>query len=196
MQSVAYWLSAIMMASFPPALLYWYMIHPFAPFWRRRGPLVTFVVVGTICLTAVYLLLQVRDRLLGPHLGFHWPLAIAGIALYAGALVLEVVCRKHLKMGILAGVPELSENPGKLLTDGIYGRTRNPRYLVILAMPFAWAMILNYRGLWVLGVLMIPAIYLLILLEEHELRQRFGAEYVAYLAAVPRLMPRLRPRSE
>ncbi len=191
MQNVAYWLAVVMVATSPPALLYWYLIHPLAAFWRRLGPVVTFVVVGAICLVVVYLLWQVRDFLLGPHLGFHWWLIAGGCCLYAGALWLEVLCRRHLKMRILAGVPELGGDPGRLLTEGIYARTRNPRYLVILMAVFAWAMILNYLGLWILALLMIPAMYLLIVLEEQELKGRFGAEYEAYLEAVPRLIPRI-----
>ena len=40
-------------------------------------------------------------------------------------------------------------------------------------------------------LLMLPALWILILLEERELKQRFGTEYEEYLSAVPRLIPRL-----
>ena len=190
MDRVAYWLAVVIMTALPPALLYWYLIHPLAAFWRRHGARVAFVVVGAICLSCLLLLWQVRDLLLGPHLGFRWWLVIPGGCLYAVALWLEVRCRVHLKRSILVGVPELTEGaPGRLLTEGVYASTRNPRYLVFLASIFGWAMILNYAGLWVLALLMIPGFYLLIVLEEGELKDRFGAEYEAYLARVPRLIP-------
>jgi len=39
---------------------------------------------------------------------------------------------------------------------------------------------------------LIPAAYPLILLEERELKQRYGEEYESYLESVPRLIPRWR----
>jgi len=35
-----------------------------------------------------------------------------------------------------------------------------------------------------------PGVLLIVRIEEHELRDRFGAEYEAYCARVPRFVPR------
>ena len=92
-------------------------------------------------------------------------------------------------------MPELSlDSPGKLLTEGVYAYSRNPRYLNILLATFAYGLLLNYLGIWVLALLCVPAIYLIILLEERELRERFGDEYLEYCRRVPRLIPR-RPQA-
>ena len=47
----------------------------------------------------------------------------------------------------------------------------------------------NYSGAWALYALMFPAIHLVVLLEERELGERFGAEYEDYRRRVPRYLP-------
>jgi protein-S-isoprenylcysteine O-methyltransferase Ste14 len=185
-------LAVLLVVSIPAAVLYWYLIHPFVGFWRRRGPAVTYLVVGMVCVTLMAALLPWRSALLGDPWPFSWPLAIVGLLLYGTALSLEIACRRHLRFSVLAGAPELSrEDPGRLLTEGIYAHTRNPRYLAILVSLLAFALILNYPGLYVLWALSVPALYLVIILEERELAERFGEEYRRYLERVPRLLPRL-----
>jgi len=186
-------LAVLLVVSIPAAILYWYLIHPFVGFWRRRGPAVTYVVVGMVCVALMAALLPWRSVLLGDPWPFSWPLAVVGLLLYGAALALEIACRRHLRFSVLAGTPELSrEDPGRLLTEGIYGRTRNPRYLAILVALLAFALILNYPGLYALWALSVPALYLVIFLEERELAERFGAEYRRYVERVPRLLPRPR----
>ena len=105
--------------------------------------------------------------------------------------MIEVRCRKHLKVKILVGVPELSAaSPGRLLTEGIYAHTRNPRYLDLMIAMLGWSLILNYRVMHWLTLVCVPCFYVITLLEERELRQRFGAPYEEYLRRVPRFIPR------
>ena len=133
----------------------------------------------------------VYERVLATAYPFSWPLAAIGLVLYVIAIGLEKACRKHLKFAILAGVPEVGDDPGRLLTEGIYSRTRNPRYLSLIFGVGGFSLILNYPALYIVYVLFLPAIYSVILLEERELKDRFGAEYEDYLRRVPRLVPRL-----
>jgi len=88
------------------------------------------------------------------------------------------------------GVPELSRtDKGWLLTEGIYARVRNPRYLEFMAFILAYVSFANFAGTWVLALLVFPATHVLVLMEERELRERFGAEYEAYCRQVPRWIP-------
>jgi protein-S-isoprenylcysteine O-methyltransferase Ste14 len=88
-------------------------------------------------------------------------------------------------------MPELSRsNKGTLLTGGIYGTIRHPRYIEALFWSVAYALFANYVGAYVAVGLCIPVLYLIVVLEERELRGRFGAEYVAYCSRVPRFIPR------
>ena len=84
------------------------------------------------------------------------------------------------------------ERPGRLLTEGIYARVRNPRYLAVLLGMTGFALILNYPALYLTVAACVPAGWLLIVLEERELEERFGDEYLAYKKSVPRLIPRPR----
>lgn len=187
---IRYWAAVLLFASLPPAVLYWYLIHPFAAFWRRLGVTRTFVLVGAVFLAGVVLLALQHERVLAASYPFSWPLAAVGVALYGVAIALEKACRRHLKFAVLAGVPEIGEDPGRLLTEGIYARTRNPRYLGLIFGVAGLALILNYPALYLGFALFVPALYGVILLEERELKQRFGAGYEDYLRRVPRLIPR------
>jgi protein-S-isoprenylcysteine O-methyltransferase Ste14 len=87
------------------------------------------------------------------------------------------------------GVPEVSKtDKGRLLSEGIYARTRNPRYLEFVAFSFVYVAFANHTGTWVLFALIFPALHLVVLLEERELRERFGAEYEEYCGRVPRYL--------
>jgi protein-S-isoprenylcysteine O-methyltransferase Ste14 len=51
---------------------------------------------------------------------------------------------------------------------------------------------INYTGMYILVLLLAPVGYLMIVLEERELIERFGDEYRKYQREVPRLIPRWR----
>ena len=53
------------------------------------------------------------------------------------------------------------------------------------------AFLVNYLATWVLVAGLFPLVYLLTLIEERELRERFGADYIEYSERVPRIIPRL-----
>lgn len=190
----SYWLATFMLATFPAAVLYWVLIHTFARFWRRRGPRVAYTVVATLCLGLAYLIFQFHRPLLTTRWPFSWWLVALGLVLYGAAIWFEVQCRRHLKLRTLLGAPELGRNPGRLLTGGIYERLRHPRYTSVLLGVAGWACFLNYPAIWLLAIACVPGFYLVILLEERELRDRFGDGYEEYMRAVPnRLLPRLGP---
>ncbi|MCH7490282.1 MAG: isoprenylcysteine carboxylmethyltransferase family protein, partial [Gemmatimonadetes bacterium] len=110
----------------------------------------------------------------------------------AFGITIAVKRKKYLTTAILAGIPELSRGgeKGKLLTEGIYGRIRHPRYVEALLGVLGYALIANYLGMYILFVLTVPAIYFIVVLEERELRDRFGSAYEEYSERVPRFFPR------
>ena len=190
--AAGYWLAAFMLTVFPAALLYWVLIHPFARFWRRLGRPVAYTAVALVCLGLAWLLFLFREEMLAVRWPFSWWLVALGALLYGGAVWFEVQCRRHLKVSTLVGAPELGRDPGRLLTEGIYGRLRHPRYTSVILGVAGWACFLNYPAIWILALAVMPAFWLVILLEERELKQRFPGAYEEYMREVPsRLIPRL-----
>jgi len=198
MNKLRYFIGFLLLASHPPAILLWVAIHPFAPFWRRLGPVWTYVLLGIPVVGYMIAAWIARDFFLGVDLGTHVvPIALAAVCVAAGVL-LNRERRRHLNFSTLSGMPELSRQqyPGRLLTDGIYGRIRHPRYVEVHFLVFAYAFFANYTGAYLVALLSIPLIYLVVVLEEKELRARFGEAYDEYCRSVPRFIPARRPRND
>jgi steroid 5-alpha reductase family enzyme len=84
----------------------------------------------------------------------------------------------------------------ELATSGPYAYTRNPLYLGSLVLALGFAIAARSLPIAALMLLMFFAIYLPVIRgEEHFLQERFP-EFREYADAVPRLLPRLRPRSK
>lgn len=185
--------TGLMFAGLPAALLYWLLIHSLASRWRRLGPLPTYLTVSTICLAVAYVIWRQRESLMAGHLGYR-PIPIAlGCAVCLAAGVWDRGVLRRLGFAALAGLPEVSaRRQGELLTDGPYSLVRHPRYLGALLTILGLSLILNYPWLYALVAASVPVGWILIALEERELRQRFGGAYLEYASRVPRFVPRRR----
>jgi protein-S-isoprenylcysteine O-methyltransferase Ste14 len=191
-------IAVMMVISLPPAILYWFIIHPFIGFWRRVGLRATYVFLMVFYLGSMVGLFLIRDKLLGRDFGNSIPLAVAALPLFVVAIVIGRKRKKHLTFRLLAGVPEIA--PGKhgigLLREGIYSRIRHPRYVEFTLGLVAYALFANFEGLYWMTAVTLVLLYIIVLIEERELRERFGQEYVDYSAQVPRFIPRRQPRRE
>jgi protein-S-isoprenylcysteine O-methyltransferase Ste14 len=196
MDSLRYFIALIVLVALPPGLLLWLVIHPFASFWRRLGPVWTYAILAVPVALVMAALFLARGRLLAIEFGTSYVLTAPAVLCLAAGATMFLKRRRQLTAGILTGLPELSQKryPGRLLTEGLYGRVRHPRYLEITLWTLAYALLANYLAPYVLLALSVPTIYVVVLLEERELHNRFGAEYEAYCRRVPRFVPRIRPR--
>ena len=79
-----------------------------------------------------------------------------------------------------------------MLTDGAYRLVRHPRYLSAGIGVIGNALVINYEGLYALLLLVFPVGLVMLMLEEHELIDRFGESYRQYQREVPQLIPRRR----
>lgn len=195
MERIRYFVGVLLVVTLPPAVVWWYVVHPLVDFWRRVGPRRSLWAVGIMMTASMVGLWFLREPLVGRDLGTHWVLVVVGAVLLVVALRIGMLRRRQLPMKVLSGVPELQEDGkgGELLTEGLYAWVRHPRYLEVLAGVFGYAALANHLGAWVVAVAILPALHVVVLLEERELARRFGAEYEAYRARVPRYLPRRPP---
>jgi protein-S-isoprenylcysteine O-methyltransferase Ste14 len=193
MNTARYVVGVVLLVATPPGVLLWFVIHPFVGFWRRLGPVWTYVVLSVPVIAMMLGLYLARDTLLGADLGTSVPLIVLAVACLVPGMLIARKRRRYLTKKILSGVPELRRdagNRGTLLTEGIYGKVRHPRYIEFLCWVGSYAFFANHAGLYVMLVLMLPTLYMIVLLEERELRDRFGEEYEEYRRRVPRFVPR------
>lgn len=193
MDQVRYVLGVMLVVGVPPAVLYWFIIHPLAAFWRKMGTTFSYIVVGAVCGGAGYELFVFRDAVLGTDLGTNWILFLPGVLLYGASAWISLETRKQLSVRTFAGLPEIGGDGsgGTLLTEGVYGVIRHPRYLSVVIGTAGFALVVNFLGAYLMVAASVPALYCVVLLEERELSQRFGAEYQEYRARVPAIFPRL-----
>jgi protein-S-isoprenylcysteine O-methyltransferase Ste14 len=194
LSSSRYVVAFLVLASFPPAVLLWVAIHPLDAFWRKLGPAWTYGLLGMPVAAYMAAAWLNRRAWLGKDLGSCVPTLAPAALLFVAAMLLLKARRRHLSFGRLSGLPELSPSlyPGKLLTEGIYGRIRHPRYVEVTFINLSYALFANYTGVYLVVALGFPLLYLVVVLEERELRRRFGAAYEEYCRRVPRFVPRLK----
>ncbi len=193
LDQVRYFMALLTVISLPPALLYWFILHPFVDAWRAVGRATTFAFLIVMFVGVGYLVYRMRGPILAVDYGTNAWLWAPAVALYAGAVWIQRRIRKQLTFRVLAGVPELdpSGHGGELLSEGLYARIRHPRYVAVMLGTVSWALFTNFLAMYL--VVPVTALGLLAIarLEERELVDRFGEEYEAYRRRVPMFIPRL-----
>jgi protein-S-isoprenylcysteine O-methyltransferase Ste14 len=195
MESVQYILGVVCVTVVPSGLLFWLLIHPWAHRWRRLGPARTYLILLPLVIALGAVLYRFRGPLLGKDLGTNWILVGIAGALYAITMWFEFQYWRHLSIATLTGVTELSQTgneTAKLLREGIYSRVRHPRYASAGLGLIGNVFLINYLGLYILFLLVIPLGLWMLVLEERELVDRFGDAYRQYQREVPQLIPRFR----
>lgn len=146
--------------------------------WRSFTP---------VPLLAVAALVLSRNRGIAP-----WPWTACGLVLCA--------LGQGLRAWVLGQVPDGTSGQNEKLiatrlnTEGPYALTRNPLYLGNLCIVLGLGLVAHSWLLLAFCAALFALQYgLIIAAEEQFLRARFGAEFDAYCARVPRFWPRLRP---
>ena len=185
-------LTLLMLMFMPGAVLFWFLVHPFIRFWRRLGLRLALAIYYTLMVAFVAGVFLLRKTLLAVDFGTNPVLIAVAVPMLAASIVLRRKISRHLRFSTLGGLPEMApeSHPQPLLTEGIYSRIRHPRYVEALLVMAALALIANNLASYVNWIIGIPSVLLIVRIEERELRDRFGAEYEAYCARVPRFVPR------
>ncbi|MGP8052082.1 MAG: methyltransferase family protein [Desulfobaccales bacterium] len=197
MNAVRYYLALIMVVTLAPAPFLWLLIHPFVRFWRRLGPGWTYGAVGPLWALAMAGLFLMRHALLAVEFGTSYYLTALGLLLLSASSWLGIIWFRRMRFMTILGLPELAPDryPQPLLTTGVYAIIRHPRYVQIFLGLLGSALVANYLVLYLAAVLWLPGIYLIVRLEEKELRERFGPAYDEYSRRVPRFLPDISRRA-
>lgn len=197
MNTARYVVALIALVVYPGVLLFWPLIHPFVGRWRQIGAAWTYAITLLMITGVGAGIYAWRGTLLSVEYGWSARRGAVAIVLLAVGLTIEARCRRLLSARILIGLPELSADrlDDRLLQEGIYARIRHPRYVGAAFGVVAVALFANYLATYVLAVVFFPLIYLIAVLEERELVDRFGEAYRTYQRRVPRFIPRLRVRA-
>ncbi len=178
----------------PGLLLYWLMLHPWAKSWRRLGATQAMTLLWSIVFGVAAGLgwLAAHGHWLSADWGFHPVLFGLGLVSLAVSAWLRRQLALQFSFRALSGLPELAPEryPQKLVTGGIYGRMRHPRYLQLLIALTGWSLLANHPASYLATALWVPGMWIIARLEERELRERFGREYEEYCRTVPRFFGR------
>ena len=92
------------------------------------------------------------------------------------------------------GTPAPVMPPERLVVFGFYRHVRNPMYVAITSIVTGQGLLLGDSRLFAWAAVLWLLFHVFVLLyEEPILRSRFGREYGAYCANVPRWIPKPRP---
>jgi hypothetical protein len=185
-------MALMLIVMLPVILLYWILIHAFIGWWRRAGPWLSYPLILLSLAAAGTFMYRQRAALLTGDLGTNYVLCAAAVVCLVTSGRLRRALSPSLTRRVIAGLPELA--PKKhgipLITSGLHARMRHPRYVQFSLAMLGYALIANYLATYVLLGLWMVGILVVVLLEERELRARYGTEYVAYCRRVPRFLPR------
>jgi protein-S-isoprenylcysteine O-methyltransferase Ste14 len=119
----------------------------------------------------------------------------AGLLLVAaGATLTGWAVATHYRAAPRGWALEAAPTAGYLLPSGPYRWSRNPMYAGEVTVWAGWALFYASPAVWAGLAVVSAAFATLVRWEERWLLERFGEDYRAYLADVPRWVPRaLRP---
>ncbi len=150
-----------------------------------KNLLFTVLVPGTVAFFVPYRIVfrgTESVRLDAVRLALAAPLVVLGLVIYFWCLW-DFAVRGR-------GTPAPVDPPKHLVVRGLYARVRNPIYVGVLLVVTGWAVLFHSRAVLEYGIVLGLLFHLfVVLVEEPQLRRRFGASYQSYCRAVPRWLP-------
>ena len=191
METFRYIVALLLVLLVPAVFVYWFLLHALLPAWRRLGMGWSQVVLWLSFVAAAVLVSFWRGALLWNDYGFNPLTTTAGVICLAAAAVFRLQVERFLPWRAQAGLPEIDPagHSQNLVTEGPYAHSRNPRYIQVLLALLGWALLANYAAGYFFALLWVPLAWVIVTLEERELRHRFGPEYEGYCARVSRFWP-------
>jgi protein-S-isoprenylcysteine O-methyltransferase Ste14 len=171
-----------------PVPIYWFILHPFANFWRRNiRAAFWFAGLGAWTGGAIFVVIAGR-QLLGENIPSPFA-ALVAIPLVAADFILLYYSGKFLGGKKLVGHAELS-GKSELTTSGLYKYVRHPRYTGMIFAIAGACILAQTKFAWIVSGTWLTCVLISISMEEREMRHRFGTTYEEYSRATPRFLPR------
>lgn|SRR3989338_8090938 len=176
----------------PPLII---AIHKTLPWWRRLGtksyPIFLFSFFISY-LVLCWIIFLYKDSILSWRL-YESTWAFLGFIPLGGGIVLGIITVRTLSFKVLFGLPEIDSAHYStiLMTKGIYRTIRHPRYLEFILEVFGIAILSGLGWNFILFVYMGVGVWLMTVVEEGELIQRFGEHYVEYKKQTGRFWPKV-----
>lgn len=172
-----------------PVPIYWFILHPFGKFWRHRVR-AAFWFAGLSSWIAGGVFVAVFHRRLIADGAPSITTSLLGVMLIAADFILLYSSGRRLGHLKLVGHSELTGKT-ELTTGGIYKYVRHPRYSGMIAAIAGACLLAGTKFGWIVGAVWLACVLTAILLEEREMRARFGPAYEVYSLAVPRFLPKI-----
>lgn len=173
-----------------PFIMMWF--HALDGAWKRLGawsyalhvPLYLAMVAGTAAL---------HDTFRASAWPWHPAASAVGVVVVAAAFALLFSTRGHITLGTLIAYPQVTRSHNRDLIDsGVYDYVRHPRYAALIAGSFGNFLLTGYELLLAAFCVTTAATIVATRLEERELIEHFGLEYIRYRDRVPAFVPRPR----
>jgi protein-S-isoprenylcysteine O-methyltransferase Ste14 len=121
--------------------------------------------------------------------------AIGALLIVAGLPGLVDSISRFALQGL--GTPAPIAPPQRLVVTGLYRYIRNPMYVAVIVIILGQALLFADWRLILCGALFWLAAHVYVVAyEEPTLRRKFGVQYAAFCANVPRWIPRTSPWDE
>lgn len=122
----------------------------------------------------------------------HLVLDITGVVLILGGLSIWLSSIFLFKV-VGRGTPVPIEPPTTLVQSGPYRFTRNPMYLGLFSLILGGGLIFGHLLLILHSVVFLIFIHFyVVIVEEPNLKEKFGNKYIEYTKLVPRWIPKVR----
>jgi len=181
------WLICGIYATIPS---FWMAIHPFASRWR--GVRSRYSLIAPMWMAMWVVAWAVTEP--WAHTALYrtpWTWGVTLTCFYVSYRMYSGGVR-GMSLPLIVGKQELEPSRHQhLITHGVHGMVRHPLYLGHVCTMLGWSIGSGSFACFALTAFAIVTGAIMIPMEEHELRQRFGSEYDRYAERVPMILPRL-----
>lgn len=167
-------------------------VHLSPKFWRKIN-ILTYLFLLALWLPVAYLILLSQDLLLQIAVEFPIFIITFGLILIITGVIIHIWTAKLLGIKALIGYNEIrpDNERSNLITSSLFSITRHPTYLAHTSLWLGFFLLTGFISLGLLAIIdLLLSYFIIIPLEERELVQRFGQEYMDYEKKVPKFFPR------